>query len=546
MNLDYNTRLASIQRNEKLAEIMRQQAFQPIEVQSYQGIQAPISPLSGLAKVLQAYMGARGTGDEERIKLNQEAKAEAQQMLSGLQDRPASPGRAAVMGMPEIQAQPATSFTPMGSDFEDNPNLTVAPSGNVETPAVAYQPAVAPQAAIPPQAAQQLTNEQRNKKLVEIMMSQNPYATPVAKLEYERLGKEGSGPLAEYNLYVQQTRAAGGTPIGIDEYKTKQKIAGRSVTNVSMPTSLAPIFVRNKTTGETLLIQPDNRGNFDLKNYEPVDKGTNLRQTLADAGIFPNLPDGTPNPEFQKYAKSALEKDTTLVLPPSSTTKNPVTGEITQTLPTPEKGMVNVTIDGKATSIPLADFEKLNAKIKGAETRAVEGAKAEYEFESVPDGQGGGGKVLMSKAEIARLQKEGKPVVSVVDAESKRGLNVLDLAARAKAILPKASSGAISSLFTLATDAAGIPTNSSAADAQLKVIGAGLTASVPRMEGPQSNTDLMEYKVAAANVANGNIPIKTRLEALKIVVDLNEKYATSPTARPPGSVRRITPKAGQQ
>jgi hypothetical protein len=57
------------------------------------------------------------------------------------------------MGMPEIQAQPATSFTPMGSDFEDNPNLAVAPTGYEETPAVAYQPAVAPQAAIPPQAA---------------------------------------------------------------------------------------------------------------------------------------------------------------------------------------------------------------------------------------------------------------------------------------------------------------------------------------------------------------------------------------------------------
>ena len=72
MNLDYNTRLAAIQRNEKLAQIMQQQAFQPVDIQSYQGIQAPISPLSGLAKVLQAYMGAKGTGEEERIKLLRE------------------------------------------------------------------------------------------------------------------------------------------------------------------------------------------------------------------------------------------------------------------------------------------------------------------------------------------------------------------------------------------------------------------------------------------------------------------------------------------
>jgi hypothetical protein len=317
MDLDYNTRLASIQRNEKLAEIMRQQAFQPIEVQSYQGIQAPISPLSGLAKVLQAYMGAKGTGDEERIKLNQEAKAEAQQMLSSLNPT-ASPGRAAVMGMPEIQARPASSFTPMGADFEDNPNLPVAPSGNVETPAVAYQPAVAAQAAIPPTSGAPLSPEQKNQRLVQMLMSGNPYAAPVAKLEYERLGKEGSGPLAEYNLYVQQTRAAGGTPIGIDEYKTKQKIAGRSVTNVSMPTSLAPMFVRNKKTGETSLIQPDNRGNFDLTNYEPVDKGTDLRQQLADAGIYPTLPDGTPNPKYIEFAEAALRKNYSMTTPSGS------------------------------------------------------------------------------------------------------------------------------------------------------------------------------------------------------------------------------------
>ena len=326
MNLDYNTRLAAIQRNEKLAQIMQQQAFQPIEINSYQGIQAPISPLSGLAKVLQAYMGAKGTGDEERIKLNQEARAEAQQMLSGVQDRPAMSGRAAVMGMPEIQARPATSFTPMGSDFEDNPNLQVAPSGNVETPAVAYQPAVAPQAAIAPQPAQQLTQDQKRQKYVEIMMGQNPYASPVAKLMYEQLGKESSGPLAEYNLYVQQTRAAGGTPIGIDEYKTKQKIAGRSVSNnvVNMPAG-APIPVMRN--GKLIYVQMAKDGKYvEVEGISPVEKGTDLRQQLADAGIFPNNPDGTPNPEYTKYAQAQLRKNLSMTTPAGSVTTAP--GEV--------------------------------------------------------------------------------------------------------------------------------------------------------------------------------------------------------------------------
>jgi len=326
MDLDYNTRLAAIQRNEKLAQIMQQQAFQPIDIQSYQGIQAPISPLSGLAKVLQAYMGAKGTGDEERIKLNQEAKVQAQQMLSGLQDRPASPGRAAVMGMPEIQARPASSFTPMGSDFEDNPNLPVAPSGNVETPAVAYQPAVAPQAAIPPQAAIALDPDQKRQRLVEIMMGQNPYASPVAKLMYESLEKQNTGPLAEYKLYAQQAKDAGQIPLSIDAYKTRQLLASRSVSNnvVNMPAG-APIAVERN--GKIVYVQMGKDGQYvEVKGISPVQKETELRQQLADAGIFPNNPDGTPNPEYIKFAQALLRKNLSMTQTPGSVTTAP--GEV--------------------------------------------------------------------------------------------------------------------------------------------------------------------------------------------------------------------------
>jgi hypothetical protein len=535
MNLDYNTRLATIQRNEKLAEIMRQQAFQPIEVQSYQGIQAPISPLSGLAKVLQAYMGARGTGDEERIKLNQEAKTEAQQMLSGLQDRPASPGRAAVMGMPEIQAQPASSFTPMGSDFEDNPNLQVAPSGNVETPAVPYQPAVAPQAAIPPQAAVSLDPDQKRAKLVEIMMGQNPYASPVAKLEYERLGKESQGPLAEYK-FARDFQGYKGT---LQEFKQSMRPLP-SVTNVNMPAG-APIAVMRGN--KQVFVQMGKDGKYvEVEGISPVQKDTDLRQKLADAGIFPTLEDGTPNPDYQKYAKALIERETTLSFAPSTSVKDPLTGKITQTAPTPEKGTVNVFVDGVTTAIPIADFNRLNAERIKSETRASEDVKNEFEFVTVDNPDGKGGKILMSKSAVAKKEAAGTPVVSEADKKIAQGRSVLELANEAKKYLPQASSGAISKLFTLATDAFGVPTNKSAADAQLNVISAGLTSNVPRFEGPQGVADVVLYKQAASDVGNANLPYQTRLNALNVVIDLNKKYAATPETRPPGSVRRITPK----
>ena len=536
MDLDYNTRLAAIQRNEKLAQIMQQQAFQPIDIQSYQGIQAPISPLSGLAKVLQAYMGAKGTGDEERIKLNQEAKAEAQQMLSSLNPT-ASPGRAATMGSPEVQARPATSFTPMGSDFEDNPNLQVAPSGNVETPAVAFQPAVAPQAAIPPTSGMPLDPEQKRQRLVQMMMSQNPYIAPVAKLEYEQLGKQDSGPLAEYKLYAQQAKEAGQTPLSIDAYKTRQILAGRAVSNnvVNMPAGAPIAAMRN---GKQVYVQMGKDGKYvEVEGISPVPTQTPLAQELADAGITPD------NPKFQELAQAFINKKLTQVIAPNATVVAP-TGETSQATPAPLPGQVNAIVDGKPVAMPIAQAEALNASFKGAETGAVEKARAGFEFVTVPDPNNPAQKILVPKSQVAAQSASGTPVVAEIDKKVAQGVSVIELAEKAKGLLPQASSGALSTLATIATDAAGYATNKSKADGALNVISAGLTSNVPRFEGPQGVLDVQLYKQAAADVGNSLIPYQKRIAALNTVIELNQKYLPVGAA-PSGAVRRVTPRTGQ-
>lgn len=94
----YEAQKAEIARRQKYAETLQQQAFQPIEASSYQGIQAPIPATAALAKVLQglgsAYL-AKTASDEQRelregdIKKGQEfaaalqgAKPEDRQMLA--------------------------------------------------------------------------------------------------------------------------------------------------------------------------------------------------------------------------------------------------------------------------------------------------------------------------------------------------------------------------------------------------------------------------------------------------------------------------------
>jgi hypothetical protein len=65
----YEAQKADIARRQKYAEALQQQAFQPVEIQSYQGIQAPIPVAAGLAKALQGLMGGYFAGqarDEAR------------------------------------------------------------------------------------------------------------------------------------------------------------------------------------------------------------------------------------------------------------------------------------------------------------------------------------------------------------------------------------------------------------------------------------------------------------------------------------------------
>lgn len=110
----YQLQQQELDRRQKMAEILQQQAFDPIQVGSYQGIQAPISPVQGLAKVLQMYLANK---NQEGIKTEQKALGEQyradtssdiQRLIKGLQGQAATP---------EMRQEPTAR------DFEDNPNL---------------------------------------------------------------------------------------------------------------------------------------------------------------------------------------------------------------------------------------------------------------------------------------------------------------------------------------------------------------------------------------------------------------------------------------
>ena len=79
-------------------------------------------------------------------------------------------------------------------------------------------------------------------------------------------------------------------------------------------------------------------------------------------------------------------------------------------------------------------------------------------------------------------------------------------------------------------------------DAALATLSGWLTSNVPRMEGPQSNYDVENYKIMAGKIGNPRVPAGDKKEAMKVIRFLNEKYADS-NQRPQSRLNTIIPKS---
>lgn len=78
----YSQQAAELDRRQRMAELMQQQAIEPIQTQSAGGIVLPVSPVAGLSKLLRSYMSSRQLSDvaSKRAALEQQDIAAARQM----------------------------------------------------------------------------------------------------------------------------------------------------------------------------------------------------------------------------------------------------------------------------------------------------------------------------------------------------------------------------------------------------------------------------------------------------------------------------------
>jgi hypothetical protein len=123
----------------------------------------------------------------------------------------------------------------------------------------------------------------------------------------------------------------------------------------------------------------------------------------------------------------------------------------------------------------------------------------------------------------ATEEKAGQEKVSR-ERQSKQMLSAMN---DAKRILD-AGTATASGVGKIADDAArmvGATTKGAQDAARLEALSGWLVANVPRMEGPQSNFDVENYKTMAGKVGDSRIPLAERKAALSEVRKLQQKYS---------------------
>lgn len=98
--------------------------------------------------------------------------------------------------------------------------------------------------------------------------------------------------------------------------------------------------------------------------------------------------------------------------------------------------------------------------------------------------------------------------------------------ARARELLQRGpTASGIGSLVDKGAAVFGASTTGAELAAGLDTISGNLTSNVPRMEGPQSNFDVENYKIMAGRVGDRSLPVAQRMASLDEVERLQKKYA---------------------
>ena len=140
----------------------------------------------------------------------------------------------------------------------------------------------------------------------------------------------------------------------------------------------------------------------------------------------------------------------------------------------------------------------------------------------------------------------GQPIGQVKDSkqatQSQRALAVVD---QAEQLIGKATGSYAGAGVDQGARVFGKSTEGAQAIAELKVLEGALISNQPRMEGPQSDKDVLLYKQMAGQIGDPTVPAEQKRAALRQIRALNEKYAAI-DGNVPAAGKPALPKLGER
>jgi hypothetical protein len=164
-----------------------------------------------------------------------------------------------------------------------------------------------------------------------------------------------------------------------------------------------------------------------------------------------------------------------------------------------------------------------------------------------------GNNTIVVDGRTGRKIGDGPKLTDAGKLENKRAFNMQGIGATIQSIEdilsgkngdPLPTESGIGSVVDTAAGIFGMsPKGSEQAD-KLRALGGALTVKMPRMEGPQSDRDVVLYKEMAGRVGDSTVPIARRKAALDTIKDLWAKYERlNPNAFTAGAASPAKPKA---
>lgn len=160
------------------------------------------------------------------------------------------------------------------------------------------------------------------------------------------------------------------------------------------------------------------------------------------------------------------------------------------------------------------------------ESNDINRAAARSQVVETPDGvvivdKGTGLSRPAAAMDGTQVQPKGSVRVAAQKAADQIGANV----GLARELLPGATGSGVGMVVDKAQNLFGATNEGDTKATQLETLGGWLASNVPRMEGPQSNADMLLYKTMAASVGDRTKPVEARLKALDTLEQLQAKYA---------------------